>query len=284
MMRNDFAVFILSHGRPDNIRTLKSLKKGNYTGKYYIVIDNEDETADKYYKKYGEDKVIMFDKLEIAKKFDTADNFNERRAVVYARNACFEIAEKLGIKYFLELDDDYTSFMYRKIVNNRLIGIPCGKLDDLFEKMIEFLEKSNAITVAFAQGGDYIGGVNGGTFKKGLMRKAMNTFFCSTERKFDFLGRVNEDVNTYTTLGSRGNLLFTITDVCITQPQTQQNKGGMTELYLDSGTYLKSFYTVMFNPSCVKIGKMGASNQRIHHKINWNNCVPKILNEKWKKS
>lgn len=284
MMRNDFAVFILSHGRPDNIRTLKSLKKGNYTGKYYIVIDNEDEQADAYYKKYGEDKVIMFDKLEISKKFDTADNFSERRAVVYARNACFEIAEKLGIKYFLELDDDYTSFMYRKIVNNRLIGIPCGKLDNLFEKMIDFLEKSKAITVAFAQGGDYIGGVNGGTFKKGLMRKAMNTFFCSTERKFDFLGRVNEDVNTYTTLGSRGNLLFTITDVCITQPQTQQNKGGMTELYLDSGTYLKSFYTVMFNPSCVKIGTMGASNQRIHHKINWNNCTPKILNEKWKKS
>lgn len=281
-MRNDFAVFILSHGRPDNIKTLKSLKKGNYTGKYYIVIDNEDEQADIYYKKY-KDKVIMFNKLEISKKFDTADNFSERRAVVYARNACFEIAKDLGVKYFLELDDDYTSFMYRRIVNGKLVGIPCGKLDDLFEKMIEFLDKSKALTVAFAQGGDYIGGKDGGVFKKGLLRKAMNTFFCSTDRPFNFLGRVNEDVNTYTTLGSRGNLLFTITDVCITQPQTQKNKGGMTELYLDSGTYLKSFYTVMFNPSCVKIGKMGATQMRIHHKIKWNNCTPKILNEKWKK-
>ena len=84
-MRDDFAVFILSHGRADKIKTLHSLEKGNYTGKTFIVIDNEDETAEEYYKLYGE-RVIMFDKLEIAKRFDTGDNFNERRTIVYARN------------------------------------------------------------------------------------------------------------------------------------------------------------------------------------------------------
>ena len=41
-MRNDFAVLILSHGRPNNIKTIKALENANYTGKYYIVIDNED--------------------------------------------------------------------------------------------------------------------------------------------------------------------------------------------------------------------------------------------------
>ena len=44
-MRNDFAILILTHGRPDNIKTLSSLKRAGYTGKYYIVIDNEDEKA-----------------------------------------------------------------------------------------------------------------------------------------------------------------------------------------------------------------------------------------------
>ena len=39
-MRNDFAVFILSNGRPDNIKTLRALKKGNYTGNWYIVCDD----------------------------------------------------------------------------------------------------------------------------------------------------------------------------------------------------------------------------------------------------
>ena len=48
-MLNDFAVFILSHGRADNIKTLKMLEDGNYTGDWYIVIDNEDKTADRYY-------------------------------------------------------------------------------------------------------------------------------------------------------------------------------------------------------------------------------------------
>lgn len=281
-MRDDFAVFILSHGRADKIKTLHSLEKGNYTGKTFIVIDNEDETAEEYYKLYGE-RVIMFDKLEIAKRFDTGDNFNERRTIVYARNACFDIAEKLGLKYFLELDDDYKSFQFRHIKGDKLMVTECRQLDRLFERMIDFLEESNALTVAFAQGGDFIGGANSKTFKKKLLRKAMNTFFCKTENRFDFLGRINEDVNTYTSLGSKGKLLFTVTDACITQVQTQKNGGGMTDVYLDSGTYLKSFYSVMYSPSCVKIGVMGASSLRIHHHVYWNNCTPKIVNERWKK-
>ena len=281
-MRDDFAVFILSHGRADKIKTLHSLEKGNYTGKTFIVIDNEDETAEEYYKLYGE-RVIMFDKLEIAKRFDTGDNFNERRTIVYARNACFDLAEKLGLKYFLELDDDYKSFQFRHIKGNKLMVTECRQLDRLFKRMIDFLEESKALTVAFAQGGDFIGGANSGTFKKKLLRKAMNTFFCKTENRFNFLGRINEDVNTYTSLGSKGKLLLTVTDVCITQVQTQKNGGGMTDVYLDSGTYLKSFYSVMYSPSCVKIGVMGDSSLRIHHHVYWNNCTPKILNERWKK-
>lgn len=50
-MRNDFAILILSHGRPDKLYTLKALEKANYTGKWYIVIDDEDETENEYRKK-----------------------------------------------------------------------------------------------------------------------------------------------------------------------------------------------------------------------------------------
>lgn len=61
-----FCVFILSHGRPNNVRTLKTLQKSNYTGDWYIVIDNEDKTAAEYYKRFGKDKIIMFDKLAVS--------------------------------------------------------------------------------------------------------------------------------------------------------------------------------------------------------------------------
>ena len=57
----------------------------------------------------------------------------------------------------------------------------------------------------------------------------------------------------------------------------------MTDVYLDSGTYLKSFYTIMLSPSNVKLMLMGNKNLRIHHKIIWKKTVPCILDEKHKK-
>ena len=282
-MRDDFAVFILTHGRPDNVITLKTLQRGNYTGKWYMVVDNEDKTVDEYKKNFGDEHVIVFDKLAISKRFDTADTFQDRRTIVYARNACFDIAEELGLKYFLELDDDYTDFQYRFPDGNKLMIVSCKQLDRLFDGMLRFLDSSGALTVALAQGGDFIGGKNGGNYKKKVLRKAMNTFFCRTDKRFWFVGRVNEDVNTYTLLGNRGELIMSITDVCITQKQTQSNKGGMTDVYLDGGTFLKSFYSVLFSPQCVKISKMGDKHKRVHHKVNWNYCAPKILNEKYRK-
>ena len=32
-MRDDFAVFILTHGRADNVATIKALRRGDYSGK-----------------------------------------------------------------------------------------------------------------------------------------------------------------------------------------------------------------------------------------------------------
>ena len=110
-MDNNFAAFILTHGRADNVITYETLKKTGYTGKIYIVIDNEDKTSKDYYDRFG-NKVVVFDKKKISKTFDEADNFNDRRSIVYARNACFNIAKKLGIKYFIQLDDDYTTFRF----------------------------------------------------------------------------------------------------------------------------------------------------------------------------
>ena len=37
MENKDFAVFILTHGRPDNVITFNTLKKANYTGKIYLL-------------------------------------------------------------------------------------------------------------------------------------------------------------------------------------------------------------------------------------------------------
>lgn len=281
---DSFAVFILTHGRPDRVTTYNTLRRCGYTGDIYIIVDNEDKTIDEYRAKFG-DKVIVFDKAAIAATFDEMGIFADRRAVVYARNASFQIAKDLGLDYFLQLDDDYNTFDYR--FSSEFIPITrkeIMRLDDLFKMVLDFYKNVPALTVAIGQSGDFLGGTAGGYSKKiWLHRKAMNTFFCSTERPFQFIGRINEDVNTYVSLGNRGDLFLTVFQVSINQAATQQNSGGMTDLYLDSGTYVKSFYTVMHNPSSVNIQEMRSTHKRLHHSISWNNTVPKILNESYRK-
>lgn len=282
--REDFAIFILSHGRANNIKTLKTLKDCGYTGKWYIIIDNEDKTYQEYYDKFGKENVIMFDKLKKSKEFDTCDIENrDRKAIVYARNVCFDIAKELGLTYFLELDDDYIEFRYRYKKDNSLSSMWVMDINSIINEVLDFLENSGALTVAFAQTGDFIGGLECSMFKNRLVRKCMNSFFCKVDRPFDFVGRINEDVNTYVWRGTRGELLFTIADIVLNQGDTQQYSGGMSELYIESGTYVKSFYSVITNPSCVKISTMGVNHQRIHHLVDWEHCLPKILDEKWRK-
>lgn len=278
--RNDFCALILTHGRPDRLYTLKALKKSGYTGAVFIVIDNEDQTADEYFKKY-KDQVIMFDKAEIAKTFDNGDNFNDRRAIVYARNASFDIAKKLGYKYFIQLDDDYDTFSYKFDDKLNFKTKKIRNLDLMFYNLLKYYLSTQAKSIAIAQNGDFMGGSEGSLARRlNLKRKAMNTFICSIDRPFKFIGRINEDVNTYTKNGSIGDLFYTIPLISINQKQTQSNKGGMTDLYLDSGTYVKSFYTIMYMPSSVKILEMGYSNKRLHHHIDWKKTTPYIVEER----
>lgn len=283
-MRDDFAVFVLTHGRADTVLTKKTLDGQGYTGKIYYIVDSEDDQIEKYKANFGAENVIVFDKQKAVDRTDTMDSFNEHRAIVYARNECFRIAKKLGLTYFLELDDDYTRVEYRYIYGGKLKVTRQKDLGSVFDWMIDFLDASGAKTVALAQGGDFVGGAGGGNFGKGCARKAMNSFFFRTDNPVEFRGTMNEDVVTYTTEGSRGNLFLTYTKMMIKQAPTQSIKGGMSEAYLDCGTYLKSFYAVMSMPSAVKVGLMTSGHSRIHHRISWNNCVPKIISEKWRRN
>lgn len=288
-MREDFACFILTHGRPDNVKTYASLRKAGYTGRIYLIIDDEDKTGDQYRANYG-DQVVTFSKAAIAPTFDEMNNFNDRRSVIYARNFCHDLAERLGLTYFLELDDDYSDFRHRFDSAGAYSSITIVKtFDNVCDAMLRFLDDSGAVTVAMSQGGDHIGG-GGSHANEGaqisLRRKAMNSFFCRTDRRFKFCGILNDDVNTYVSIGAIGGLFLTVMPVMLTQVQTQANSGGLTDIYLDSGTYAKSFYTVMAQPSSVKIGEMGdhrSPNYRIHHKIDWPKTVPMILSPEHRK-
>jgi hypothetical protein len=288
IMNDNFAAFILTHGRAHNVKTFKTLREHGYKGKIYLIVDDQDNQKDEYKKIYGK-QVIIFNKMTAASITDAGDNFMQLNSVLYARNASFEIAKKLELKYFWQLDDDYTTFNYTADENCKYLSTrPAIKnLDKLLEYIIEFLEVSGFTSLAFSQGGDFIGGEGSGvfqTFKKGkIPRKAMNSFLFCVDRPIKFLGRMNDDVNTYIVNGNKGKLFGTIVQPRLEQANTQSQEGGMTEAYLHSGTYVKSFYSVLFCPSGVTINLMGNKNKRLHHKIHWNNVVPNIISQNYKK-
>lgn len=280
MRSESFAAFILSNRRPDRVFTYTALKKHGYTGRIFIVIDDADPTLEEYRRRYGE-QVVVFNKAEVARSFDLADNFYEKtNVVVFARNAVMAIAERLNVATFIQLDDDYLDFWYKFDREGQYKHTRIKSLDRVFSAIVTFQAKTPAVTVCMAQMGDFLGGANssyGSTI--GLRRKAMNTFMCALDRPLRFVGRINEDVNTYVTDGQRGVLFLTINTVAVNQKKTQSNKGGLTEFYLDVGTYVKSFYTVMMAPSCVRISTMGKTDRRVHHKVLWRYAVPKIVDE-----
>lgn len=287
-----FAIFIMVHGRPNKDWTYRTLRRNGYTGKIYLVGDNLDETIDEYKKvwnpilsKHG-NELIVFDKEKAREGLDAGDNSGDLRSTLYSSNKIRDLAKERNLDYYMIMCDDYDGFRFRfDDLDNYNTSKNCRSLDKVIGSMLKLMKSSEQITtIAFAQGGDFVGGAGSAMAKnKTMRRKAMNSFLCSTKRPFKFMGRMNEDVTTYVNLGGRGYLFFTIPQLCIDQMGTQQESGGLTDLYKAYGTYVKSFFSIMYNPSCVRLGILGKNHKRIHHKIMWKNAVPKLLSQDHKK-
>lgn len=274
------AVFIPTYKRADNVLTYKTLKNGGYDGKIYLILGDDDPSIEEYKKKYKE-KVVVFHKDR--NKTDLMDNFDKDNVVVFARNEMFEIAKKLCLDYFMVLDDDYDHFCFRRCYGDVLKGFKIKDLNTCIWCGFDYIHNTNNLDCfTWCQDGDFIGGANG--FEKiGGKRKIMNAYFFKTNTPIKFLGRTNEDLTASVYNGQRGKCLFTVNDISVHQMITQKQSGGLTDSYLDMGTYVKSFYSVIACPNCVKIGVMGSVDYRIHHNVNWNLAVPKIIREIYKK-
>lgn len=275
---SNYCVFILTHGRPHNVKTLKSLERAGYTGDVYLICDDEDEALGEYVRLYG-DMVKVFSKDDIA--VDSCDAEHNHQGVFYARNYAWDLARALGYLYFIELDDDYKDFLYRSPCGGKLLSKPVLDADRLFDAMVAWMASSRHFEcVALAQGGDMIGGANK---PRKMLRKAMNVMLCSVDRRFRFAGRSNEDCSAYCTGGMRGRVFGTFCGAMVVQERTQAQAEGMTELYMRQGTYVKSMYTVIQCPSFVTVRMMGVKHKRLHHHIDRRHGMPMILREDWAK-
>jgi len=281
---NKFVVIVLCHCRPNDTTTPATLRRCNYTGNIILLLDDEDDTIDEYRKNFPDYTIEVYSKDEMMKIHDSMDNLGDKRCAIYARNACFDIAEKYGYKYFCQMDDDYTTIPYRYIENDKLYRNNYSELDKVFEAYLEFMEVNDCIgSVAFAEPGDFVGGVGSNLNRKMYLHKCMGSWICFVDRRLYFKGTMNDDVNTYSLGGTRGQLFYTFPFIMIDTPATQSVKGGMTEIYEGRGTYTRTFYTVMCCPSFVSVDMFGDRHYRIHHKFNWQNAHPKLISGDFKK-
>lgn len=272
--------------------TWSTLDRFGSEAKRFIVCSDDDVTIPEYKKLFGEENVYVFNRDQIASEMnlEMGDCYQSiRKSIIWSRNAQFKVAKENGYRYFLSLDDDTTTFAIRYEENGQLrrnARIPYGRFDELCEAYFRLLDSAPFLScVAFSQGGDYIGGLDSGLWKKQYRFKAMNSLFCDTEKQFKFMGRVNEDVNAYVVNGNHGKISLTLAGAMLDQLQTQKVSGGMTDLYRSFGTWLKSIYSVLFAPSVVTINTMGNKHKsfRIHHRVNWKYCPPRIISSKYRK-
>ena len=278
-MRNDFACIVISHGRPE-CSTVKVLRECGYTGKIYIVVDDEDKALPDYIERYGAD-VHVFHKEE---DFDTGDLGGSKACGVFARNQCLKVAEKNRLTYYLELDDDLESLSYRYNDGGHLRGIKARELDRLFDGMCTYFDEASVQCISFGNAVDYIGGVP--TFESGkISRTVMNSFFLRTSNKIQWRSRNSDDIITVVDEAQKGQAGFRLTpvmnklDVGIHKKKSSASGGSIAE-YEKTGSYKLRYYAVMFHPDCVKLRESGDG-------YDWTlmtgNAYPKIMSGRYKK-
>lgn len=223
-MRDDFAVFILTHGRAKQQKTVKTLKRCGYTGRLYLIVDDEDKELDEYIRLYGSD-VITFSKREIEPCFDTMTNKKEYGSAVYARNASYDIAHSLGIRWIFMCDDDISNLQYRVLKNKELKSVNIYNIDKLFERMCDIANAGKVCIFGFSQAGAFIGGANK-TYLSGHQRKVSQAMLYDANNPITFRGVFYEDLIVALDAGTAGRVAMSTMLVSIQSPAMASNGGG----------------------------------------------------------
>lgn len=276
-MRPDFAVFITSHERARETTTAKALREHGYSGRIYTVIDDWDSDLEQYRELHPD--VIVFSKPEWMERTKCLTNTGFSRSVVYARNFVEHQAVRLGLSYFLMIDDDITKFTERYEAAGRLASRPLSDFDALVDEYVRFLGTTGVACVSLGAMGSYIGGLS--AFFDEPKRRCCGAFFRNASVEIDWRGEMNEDYITSILEGVSGKLFLELKFVQIqTTAIGKSAKGGLVEAYKRFDGYSRTFLAVLSNPSCVAV-KCWRGDCVITCATN--NAYPKVISGRWKR-
>lgn len=284
MTKYDYAVFICTHGRPNAQYTYHALLEAGYSGKVYLIVDNEDDTyaeyVDKYHLRYGVE-VIQFCKQDIINSVDTGVRIPKRKAILYAKCACEIIACMRGLDACIISDDDLTGFRYRYEENGSLKSLHIThNLDQILDNCIEYIIESNICAASFGTSQMFMGGTLSDE-KKGYNRIPFNFVLRNISIPFMWRSEIYEDSISAIQEGIDGKYMFQIPHIQIDmKPLYAGAKGGMTDLYNNVSAFEKVFPVIKYLPSCAKLS---AGKERIIYSISKDRAVPKLISSEYKK-
>lgn len=290
-MRNDFAVFICTHGRPNKQLTLEALKKCGYTGKVYLVLDDTDETIQQYIDNFGADMLLVFDKNHYINTVYTSMAKPYYKCILYAKCAVEDIAKAMKLNAFVIADDDLTGFSIRYPVENSLKRISKFSMDDALSISVDFLLDADATIMGIGHGGTYFNGVK--VFEPNSVSKLINTgvpynfIFRNTKHNVDWMSAYGEDDVTNNYNSSIGNKVMLMPYMQLTiVPSGSCAEGGMYDVYANVDAFKLMFFIFMHFPTSVEVvlkrdrktGVVFWSTKRYRE-----NTCPKIVSESYRK-
>lgn len=273
-------VYIVSKGRPQ-CRTAQTLTKMGYPGKWFVVCGTNDETLPEYRARWGE-HVLTFDWYEQVKHADVLDNFGfEHMAsgAVPVRNATRAISEARGERRHWQLDDDYTGFQITDVANHSRPTVKDGaELYRWMHEIAEFADRCGLANCGFPPATLETSTDNWWTFG----RRVFNAHNLPSDPELftEWRGRMNDDLINAMWTYQHGGAELSFKFISMNMPPTQEEKGGLTELYRAEGTVRKTAYAVLIAPNAVRLVKRFG---RYHHKVNWDRVCPKMVSDEWQR-
>lgn len=283
-MRNDFAVFICTHGRPNNQHTYNALRNCGYTGKIYLVVDNTDSSIQSYINNFGADNIIVFDKNYYinSDRYDNGDVNLHAKCILYAKRAVEDIAKLMNFRFFVIADDDIVNFVIRYPQDNKLATYEIQDFDTILDSYVNLLTEHTA-AVGFGIALSYFKGAR--TFEyQNLCKRILPYQFVirNSDVKVNWQSWMCEDDITELQSSAVGNIWLSVPFVAqqIKPIGSSNNVGGMSEQYKDFDTYTLKFNIIKYCPRKTYISYSGG---KYVLRKQTNNCFPKIISERFRR-
>lgn len=271
-------IFIPSYHRANNLKTVNYfLKIGWKANRIHVVIDSEADDFLEYEEKSKQKgfNLYVFDISDARKNYDFVHRPSvSRRAAGMARNMFYDIAKKKGISFYMVQDDDTQNYQIKK-AGKYLRMANLYDIEATFNGIKEFMQRQRIGCFGVSQTGDFIGGTN----KKLLRHKVMNTTFIDT--RFIYKGEKgvqDDDTSQFVNIMNEGYFTGSLGDgLVLQQTQSATAKGGLTDLYNECKLLNKSLVTPIQFPSSIEAVKQSNNGGRLHHQIKRKHLSPMLL-------